>query len=171
MARRADNAVVGHGVVVGAVKMLRPFIDVGRPWFDCLGPCSALLDAGHAPRRQRAHDLCHGNLARVFDDNQIRKVVHIRQALAVEQVDRNRAVPARRLDGGPRLFDVGRRGVQTLNDKVVARSQRGGQLANPAAQINNEATLDRGDVIDGPRILRGRSAADSDNRENTFSKH
>ena len=171
MARRADDAVMGHGVVVGAVKMLRPFVDAGGPWFDCLGPCFALLDASHAQRCQHAHDLRHGNLASVLDDNQIHQIVHIGQALAVEQVDRNRAVQARRLDGGPRLFDVGRRGVQTLNDNVVARSQRGGQLAGPAAQMDDEAALDHGGVIDGPRILRGPRAADPDMRENTSSNH
>jgi hypothetical protein len=56
-----------------------------------------------------------------------------------------------------------------LNDNVVARSQRGGQLASPAAQINNEAALDPGSVKNGPRILRGRRAADPNKCENTSS--
>lgn len=68
-------------------------------------------------------------------------------------------------------FDIGRRGIQTLNDHVGARPRRGGQLAGPATQIDDETALDPRGLIDGPGIFRGSRTADPDMSKNTSNHH
>ena len=86
MPRRPDNAVVGHGVATGIVQPVRPFIDLRRPGLHRVSPFAIFLDAGNASGAENAHHLVHGDPEKIVGNDQVGKIIGIRQICASQRL-------------------------------------------------------------------------------------
>ncbi len=89
---RPHGRILGDRVARRVVHQVRPFIDVGRPGLDRLGPLASLLQVGDAIRRQNPHDLLLGDPAQVLGHNQVCQIVDVGQAAAIENIHSNVAI-------------------------------------------------------------------------------
>jgi len=142
--RGADQRVVGYRVAVGPVQVMRPFVYLPRPGLGGRAQFPALGDAGHAVGRQDPHDFGDRDVRLVLDDDQIRKVVHIRKRVARPPVHGDRAVQAARLDVLTRLSYIGAVPVQRMNDVGIAGPQRRRDLPVAAADVQDQPSFDAG---------------------------
>ena len=106
-------------------------------------------------RRQDAHDLLHRHVAPVADHDEVDEVVDVRQAVAGQAVDRYAAVQALGPDAGADLPDVGRVGVEPLDEEAVTVAEGRGQAAVAAAHVHDQAAFDAGGLQDALGILAG----------------
>ena len=137
--RRRDDRIARDRVVRRVVHVVRPLVDLLRPRLDRPGPPAVLLDVRHAVGAQDSHDFRHGDLARVFRDDEVDQVVGVRQPLAAEPIHRHLAVQAELADvlAGPGR--VRRVGVQTVHQVAVVCAQRRRQLPVPAAEVHDQS--------------------------------
>ena len=152
-ARRSDHRVPGDRVVVRAVQVVCPLVNLLRAGFDGLLPRIPLLDVGHAARTQHAQHLSRRHLAGVLRDQEIDQVVGIRQPLAGPMLHRHLAVEAQRPDQPAGLAHALGVGLQAVNQVAIARPQRRRHPAVPTAQVNDQAALDAGGLQNPPRRL------------------
>ena len=83
---RSHAAVGGHPVVRRIVQEVRPLVDVVGPGFDGLRPAAVSQRVRNATGGQHAADFVHGYPARVFGDQQVDQLIHVRQVATVEAV-------------------------------------------------------------------------------------
>ena len=140
MARRADDAVVGHGVVVRVVEMLLPLINFPGPRFDRLRPTLALLYVGDPKWGKHTHDFVQRYTTEILSNNQVDQVVDVRETLARPLLHGNVAVQPERPDVLPARLDVRCVGIQALKEEPVVRPQCGRQLAIATAKVDDHAT-------------------------------
>jgi len=86
-ARRADDGIVGDGVVGGIVEVVRPFVDFLGAGLYGSCPRIAFLDVSRAVRTQHAHHFGRRDIAEVFGNDEVCEIVNVRQALALERID------------------------------------------------------------------------------------
>ncbi len=132
--------VLADRVVVGAMKKMRPLVHLRRPGLDD----PSLADHRHAKRRQRPQYLFVRNGNGRFGDDQIRQIVHVRQARAVEQAGRNRAALPRFEKAPPRRLHLVRAGVKPMHDEAIVQAQLRRLLAAAAAEMDNQSSLHSG---------------------------
>jgi hypothetical protein len=145
---RTDDAVARHRVVVGAMVMLGPLVNLRRPRLDHLPARCHRHAAGtqHTldllPRQPRRRPFAH--------HHQPHQVVGIPQASAAPAVRADRAVTTRRQDVRTRLRHIG---IQPMDHQRRIRPQRHGQFAVAAPRVNHQTAADAGVLQDPLRIL------------------
>ena len=108
---------------------MRPFVHVVRTGFGCFLP----TNVRHAAGAKHAHDLVHGNIAELFRNYEVHKVVNIGQVPAVEGINRHRAVESLGMDMLPGLLDVLHVSVEAVHEIAFVGVQFRRQLPIPAA--------------------------------------
>ena len=136
--RRAGDGVIGHGVAVGGVHVVRPVVDLVRAGLDGL----PAVYVRHPVGAQHAHYLGGGNFAAVLDYHEVHRVRDIWQVLAAPQFNGGLARELLRTEMLARGGDVARDAVQAVHEQRVACRQGGSQLPVPAAHVNDQPAGD-----------------------------
>jgi len=140
--RGANAGVVGHRVVGRIVQEVAPPIGLLRPGLPGEGPTVFLPHAGHAARGEDPHHLGHWHPAEVLGHDEVHQVVGIGKARPAPLPDRDRAAEAEGADVGARLLDVGRVGVEALDDEGRAGAQGCRQPPVSTADVDDDTALD-----------------------------
>ncbi len=148
--RRPDDSVLGHRVVARIVQEMAPLVDIVRPGFPRHGPFPVPQHAGRPARGQNTHRFILRDFAGVLDDNQVDEIIRVRQRRSGELLHAGGAVKALTLEVISRLGHLGRVGLKTLDGILVPRPQGRGQLAIPAAEVNDDPALHPALVEDSP---------------------
>jgi len=148
VAGRADEGIVGHGVIGGVVEEVRPGLDGG-------GPRPGGPDVRRAARRQDAPHLVHGGLAEVFRHEEVDEVVGVGQALAGPMLDRHLAVESEVADVLAGRGKVGGVAGQAMHEVSVIGAQGGREFPVAAAEMHDQAALDAGGFEDLPGVRIG----------------
>ena len=93
--RRAGDAVVGDGIVVRPVQVVRPLVDVFWPRLDGLGPAAVLPHVCHTVGREDAHHLGHRRITEILGDDEIDQIIDVRQRPAPPQLHRHLAIQSK----------------------------------------------------------------------------
>ena len=153
VARRPHLAVARHGVAIGAVEEVGPLIDVGWPRLHGGRPCTPLLHAGHAPRRQHAHHLGHGHAVEIVGHEEVHQVVGVGKPVAQQAFDGHLAVEPTREQTLAGLCDGHGVAVEAVDEVGVARAQRGRQRAVATAEMHHQPAADARRLEDLLRLL------------------
>ena len=119
MAGRANNRIMGHGIVARIVHVMGPFVYLFGTRLDRLCPYITLLDVSNAVGNQNAQNLVHRYVRLLLRKNEVDKVVGVRQEVTFELFDRYLAIKLERLDMLACLLDVLCIGVQAVDQVTV----------------------------------------------------
>ena len=127
MLRRPDDRVVSDRVPAGVVQKMSPVVDLFRARLDDLLPAVAGLRQCDSLRRENSQDFLVADAARVGHDDEVRKVVDVRQLFSGQLFHGHRAVKFFRRDRLASFRDVLRAPGQPVYLKPVVRLQSRGQ--------------------------------------------
>jgi len=165
VARRADNRVARHRVVVRAVEVVGPLVNVLRPRLDDLAPGGTLGDTRHPARGQHPQHLLLRHLVRLADDQEVDQVVGVRQVCAVEGGRRDGPEEPERAEVVARFRNVGGVAVEALDEVTGPGAKGRGQAAIAAAEMDHQPSANTGSLKDpagGSRLRGGQPRAGED---------
>ena len=152
----SGDPVGGDRSALGVVEVVGPVVDIVGPRSDGFAPRAVAANVGHAAGAKDPHQLLLGDLSKILGDDQVHQVVDVGQMLPVKQFGRHSPAEVGRLNVRPGLGNIGRIGIESLDDKRTADPKGCGQTPVVAAELDYQATLDTGGFQDLVGRLTGR---------------
>ena len=138
-ARRVDNRIARHSVIIRLVHIVCPFVDLVRPRLDGPGPLARVFDIGDAPGTEHPHNLLHRHIAQILSHKQVYEIVDIGQMSTVERISRDDAIKPPRLDLSANTIHIAGIRIQTVHQIALAGVELGRLHPITTAEMNDEA--------------------------------